>query len=67
LAGLAFVVTGVLETVERETANSLIKQCGGRVTSTVSRNTSYIVVGDNSGPLKIKKVSYICGNIILIK
>jgi replication factor C subunit 1 len=67
LAGLAFVVTGVLETVEQETAKSLIKQCGGRVTSTVSRNTSYIVVGDDPGQVKIKKVSYMCGNIILIK
>jgi len=67
LAGLTFVVTGVLETVERETALSLIKQCGGRVTSTISRNTSYIVVGDEPGPAKIKKVSYMYGNIILIK
>jgi replication factor C subunit 1 len=67
LAGLAFVVTGVLETIERDTANSLIKQCGGRVTSTVSRNTSYIVVGDEPGPSKIKKVGYVYGNIILIK
>lgn len=67
MAGLAFVVTGVLETIERETANSLIKQCGGRVTSNVSRSTSYIVVGDDPGPAKIKKVSYMCGNIILIK
>jgi len=57
LAGLAFVVTGVLETIEQETAKSLIKQCGGRVTSSVSRNTSYIVVGDDAGPAKIKKAT----------
>jgi len=67
LAGLAFVVTGVLETIEQESAKSLIKQCGGRVTSTISRNTSYIVVGDDPGPSKMKKVSYMYGNIILIK
>jgi replication factor C subunit 1 len=67
LAGLTFVVTGVLETIERETAVSLIKQCGGRVTSTISRNTSYIVVGDVPGLSKVKKVSYMYGNIMLIK
>lgn len=67
LAGLTFILTGVLETIERETASSLIKQCGGRVTSTISRNTTYIVVGDGPGPAKIKKVSYMYGNIILIK
>lgn len=57
LAGLVFVVTGVLETIEREEANSLIKHCGGRVTSSVSRNTSYVVVGDEPGPAKIEKAT----------
>lgn len=67
MAGLTFIVTGVLETIERETAKSLIKQCGGRVTSTISRNTTYIVVGDEPGSSKIKKVSYMYSNMILIK
>jgi replication factor C subunit 1 len=67
LAGLVFVVTGVLETIEREEANSLIKHCGGRVTSSVSRNTSYVVVGDEPGPAKIEKVIYLYGSIMLIK
>jgi replication factor C subunit 1 len=53
-----FVVTGVLETIDREETCSLIKQCGGRVTSNVSRNTSYLVVGDEPGPSKIEKVFY---------
>ncbi|GFG38063.1 hypothetical protein Cfor_02338 [Coptotermes formosanus] len=57
LAGLVFVVTGVLETIEREEATSIIKQCGGRVTSSVSRNTSYIVVGYEPGPSKIEKAT----------
>ena len=60
-------MTGVLETIEREEAVSLIKQCGGRVTSSISRKTSYIVVGDEPGPSKIEKVSYMNGCIILIK
>lgn len=57
LSGLVFVVTGVLETIDREETNSLIKQCGGRVTSTVSRNTNYLVVGEQPGPAKIEKAA----------
>lgn len=67
MAGLVFVVTGVLETIEREEATSIIKQCGGRVTSSVSRNTSYIVVGYEPGPSKIEKVIYLYGSIMSIK
>lgn len=58
LSGLVFVVTGVLETIDREETSSLIKQCGGRVTSSVSRNTNYLVVGEQPGPAKIEKVFY---------
>lgn len=58
LSGLVFVVTGVLETIDRDQAAALIKQYGGRVTSSVSRNTSYLVVGDEPGPAKIEKVPY---------
>ncbi|XP_021919425.1 replication factor C subunit 1 isoform X2 [Zootermopsis nevadensis] len=55
LSGLVFVVSGVLETIDREQVTALVKQCGGRVTSSVSRNTSYLVVGDEPGPAKIEK------------
>lgn len=58
LSGLVFIVTGVLETIDREEASSLIKRCGGRVTSSVSRSTSYLVVGEDPGPSKIEKVFY---------
>ncbi|PNF30645.1 Replication factor C subunit 1 [Cryptotermes secundus] len=57
LSGLVFVVTGVLETIDREETSSLIKQCGGRVTSSVSRNTNYLVVGEEPGPAKIEKAA----------
>ena len=58
MAGLTFVVTGVLETIDRDEVASLIQKYGGRLTSSVSRNTSYFVVGDEPGPKKVEKV---CG------
>ena len=51
------MITGVLESMERETAQDLIQRHGGRVTGSVSKKTSYIVVGDEPGETKLKKVS----------
>nr|CAD7260411.1 unnamed protein product [Timema shepardi] len=55
LSNLVFVVTGELDSLDREEAVALIQQHGGKVTSSVSRNTSYLVVGDEPGPSKIEK------------
>ena len=49
LAGLVFVITGTLPTLSREGAKVLIEQYGGKVTDSVSKNTSYVVVGENAG------------------
>jgi DNA ligase (NAD+) len=49
LAGKTFVVTGTLPTLSRDGARDLIQSRGGRLTSTVSRKTSYVVVGDAPG------------------
>ncbi|PSN56812.1 Replication factor C subunit 1 [Blattella germanica] len=57
LSGKVFVLTGVLDTIDRDQATSIIKQYGGKVTSSLSRNTSYIVVGDEPGPSKIEKAT----------
>lgn len=48
-AGLTFVVTGTLPTLSRDEAHDLIKAHGGKVTSSVSNKTSYLVVGENAG------------------
>jgi DNA ligase (NAD+) len=49
LAGLTFVVTGTLPGFSREEAKELIQSQGGKVTDSVSKKTSYLVVGENAG------------------
>lgn len=49
LAGKTFVLTGTLSTLTREEAQEKIEQLGGVVTSSVSKNTSFVVVGEKPG------------------
>ena len=56
LANLTFVITGVLPSFERDDMADAIKKYGGRVTGSVSKKTSYVIVGDEPGASKIKKV-----------
>jgi len=49
LAGEIFVVTGTLPNFGREEIKALIQSHGGKTTDSVSRNTSYLVVGENPG------------------
>jgi DNA ligase (NAD+) len=49
LAGKTFVITGTLEGLTREEATSLIERRGGRVNSSVSKKTSYLVAGLDPG------------------
>ena len=55
--GLTFVVTGTLPTLSRSQATELIESQGGRVTSGVSKATSYVVVGEEAGSKLEKAVS----------
>jgi DNA ligase (NAD+) len=49
LAGQTFVLTGTLPSMTREEAAEAIERLGGKVTSSVSKKTSYIVVGADAG------------------
>ena len=48
-AGLSFVLTGTLETYSRKLASEMIEQFGGKVSSSVSKNTDYVLAGENAG------------------
>lgn len=49
LEGLTFVLTGTLPTLSRKEASDLIKANGGKVTSSVSKKTSYVLLGESPG------------------
>ena len=49
LADKTFVLTGTLVTMSRDEAKEKIRQAGGKVVSTVSKNTDYLVAGENPG------------------
>jgi len=48
-AGMTFVVTGTLPTFSRDDAKAFIESHGGKVTDSVSKKTSYLVLGENPG------------------
>jgi len=49
LEGKTVVLTGTLPELTREEAGSLVKQAGGKVTSSVSKKTDYVVAGESPG------------------
>ena len=57
LNGLTFVLTGTLATMTRDEASEHIKLLGGKTSGSVSKKTSYVVVGENAGSKFDKAVS----------
>jgi DNA ligase (NAD+) len=49
LAGKVFVLTGTLDAMSREDAQRRIEALGGKVTGSVSKKTSFVVVGADAG------------------
>ena len=49
IAGKTFVITGTLPTLKRSEAADKIKAAGGKVTSSVSKKTDYLLAGENAG------------------
>ncbi|HEY0305595.1 MAG TPA: NAD-dependent DNA ligase LigA [Longimicrobiales bacterium] len=48
-SGLSFVITGTLPTMSRKEASTFVESRGGRVSSSVSKSTDFVVVGDDPG------------------
>ena len=64
LSGKTFVLTGTLSNYSRQNATKIIEDLGGIVTTSVSKNTDYLVFGENPGSkykkaenLKVKTIS----------
>ena len=55
LKGQIFVVSGVFHQISRNELKKAIEDNGGKVSSSISKKTNYIVAGDNMGPAKLTK------------
>lgn len=56
LMGKTFVFTGLLKTISREEGQALVKRYGGKVTTAPSSKTDFVVLGDDAGPSKLRKI-----------
>ena len=66
LTGKTFVMTGTLQNSNRQEAIKLIEQKGGSVTTSISKNTDYLVSGENPGS-KLKKATLLGVSVITEK
>lgn len=64
LAGNSFVISGVFEKVSRNDLKKMIEDNGGKVSSSISSKTNYLVAGANMGPSKLAKAEKLGTNII---
>lgn len=53
--GKTLVVSGVFDRFDRDELKKLIKSMGGKVASSITGNTDYLVAGDKMGPAKLEK------------
>ncbi len=57
LNGQTFVVSGVFEKISRNELKKMIEDNGGKISSSISSKTSFVVAGANMGPSKLEKAS----------
>ena len=64
LAGKTFVVSGVFEKFSRDDLKKAIEDNGGKVGSSISAKTDFVIAGENMGPAKLEKASQLKISII---
>ena len=57
LAGLTFVFTGLLDDLGRDQGMELVKRYGGKVTTTPSSKTAFVILGNDAGPKKLETIA----------
>lgn len=57
LKGKSIVVSGVFKSLSRNEIKQLIEEHSGKNASSISKNTSYLVAGENMGPSKLEKAN----------
>ena len=57
LKGKTFVVSGVFEIYSRDELKKAIEDNGGKVGSSISAKTDFVIAGDNMGPAKLEKAN----------
>ncbi|TXI69022.1 MAG: NAD-dependent DNA ligase LigA, partial [Flavobacterium sp.] len=62
--GKTFVVSGVFEIYSRDELKKAIEDNGGKVGSSISSKTDYVIAGDNMGPSKLEKANQLKITII---
>lgn len=64
ISGKTFVVSGVFEIYSRDELKKAIEDNGGKVGSSISSKTDYVIAGDNMGPSKLEKANQLKITII---
>ena len=64
LKGQIFVVSGVFSNFSREELKQLIEDNGGKVGSSISSKTNYVLAGENMGPAKLEKANQLGVSIL---
>ena len=57
LEGKTFVVSGVFQLFSRDELKKAIEDNGGKVGSSISSKTDFVIAGDNMGPAKLEKAN----------
>ena len=64
LNDMRIVISGVFQQFSREEMKDIIKNHGGKNVSSISKNTTFVIAGDNMGPAKKKKAEKLGVDII---